>query len=344
MTLNNNRRNISEISWLYTFGVLLTIFGHSHSNDWTTFPSRPIDFIYSFHMPLFFCISGYLFAKSHSLEKNGFSKWIGDKSKRLLIPYFVISAISFIPKTLLEKGSLNGIGFEELLQCFFAPRNNVWGHFWFLPVIFIFYLVFGLWKSFFYNSVKYKKFAAVGMLAVTLALHFIKTDIMWLSFSDLCKFAVYFVIGFSACEVIKVKKLRKAGLIAGTLVLVFVSVILFLNFRHNALVMFIESILMLVACLFLSQLLAEKNLKCVDFLNENVFTFYIWSWPFQAVAEKLLTHFSAEWYVYTIVMFFIGAIAPCVIIVVYKKLKFINCNFLNYLLGFRVGQVYPKQP
>ena len=254
-------------------------------------------------MPLFFCISGYLFAKSHSLEKNGFLKWIGDKSKRLLIPYFVISAISFIPKTLIEKGSLTGIGLNELLQCFFAPRNNVWGHFWFLPVIFIFYLVFGLWKSFFYNSVKYKKFAAVGMLAVTLVLHFIKTDIEWLGIRDLCKFAVYFAIGFSACEVIKVKKLRKAGLIASTLVLVFVSLVLFLKFRHNAPVMFIESILMLVACLFLSQLLAEKNFKYVNFLNENVFTFYIWSWPFQAVAEKILSLFSAEWYVYTIVMF-----------------------------------------
>ena len=169
------------------------------------------------------------------------------------------------------------------------------------------------------------------MLAVTLVLHFIKTDIEWLGIRDLCKFAVYFAIGFSACEVIKVKKLRKAGFIASTLVLVFVSLVLFLKFRHNAPVMFIESILMLVACLFLSQLLAEKNFKYVNFLNENVFTFYIWSWPFQAVAEKILSLFSAEWYVYTIVMFFIGAIAPCVIITVYKKLKFINCNFLNYL-------------
>ena len=344
MTRNNNRKNINEISLLYTFGVLLTICGHSHSNDWTTFPSLPIEFIYSFHMPLFFCISGYLFAKSHSLENNGFLKWIGDKSKRLLIPYFVISAIAFIPKTLLEKGSLDGIGLNELFQCFFVPRNNVWGHFWFLPVIFIFFLVFGLWKTFFYNSLKHKKCAVVGIFTVALVLHFIKTDIEWLGFSDLCEFAVYFVIGFSACEIIKIKKLRNSELIVSTLVLTAVSIILFLKFRHNALVMFIESILMLVACLFLSQLLAEKNFKFVDFLNENVFTFYIWSWPFQAVSEKILNLFSLDWYVYTIVMFFTGVVAPCVIIIIYKKLKFINCSFLSYLLGFRVGQVYPKQP
>lgn len=336
MKCDNYRKKSNEIGMLYTFGVLLTILGHSHSNDWTTFPSQPVEFIYSFHMPLFFCISGYLFAKSNSLERNGYLKWIGNKIKRLLIPYFIISAISFIPKTLLEKGNLNGIGLNEFFQCFFAPRFNVWGHFWFLPVIFIFYFVFGLWKSFFYDNLKYKKCVVVGTLLVAVVLHFIKTDVMWLGFSDLCDFTVYFVIGILAREGFKIKKLRNAELIVGALLLTAVSIVLFSNFRHNTFIMFIESLLMLVACLFSSQLLAEKNFKCVNFINENVFTFYICSWPFQAVGEKILDLFSLEWYVYTIIMFFIGVAAPCIIIIVYRKLKFINCSFLNYLLGFRV--------
>ncbi len=336
MTRENNGKTINEIGLLYTIGVLLTISGHSHPNDWTTFPSQPVEFIYSFHMPLFFCISGYLFTKSSSLERDGYLKWIGDKSKRLLIPYFVISAISFIPKTLLEKGNFNDIGLNELFECFFAPRFNVWGHFWFLPVIFIFYFVFGLWKSFFYDKLKYKKCVVVGTLLVAIVLHFIKTDIAWLGFSDLCEFAVYFVIGVLAHEVLKIKKLRNGELIVGALLLTAVSIVLFSKFSHNTFVMFVESILMLVACLFLSQLLSEKNFKCVNFINENVFTFYICSWPFQAASEKILDLFALEWYVYTIVMFFIGVVAPCIIIIVYRKLKFINCNFLSYLLGFRV--------
>lgn len=336
MALANKGNKINEIGLLYTIGVLLTILGHSHSNDWTTFPSQPVEFIYSFHMPLFFCISGYLFTKSGSLEKYGYLKWIGDKSKRLLIPYFVVSAISFIPKTLLENGNFNNIGLNELFECFFAPRLNIWGHFWFLPVIFIFYFVFGLWRSFFYNNLKYKKCVVVGTLLIAIVLHFIKTDIAWLGFSDLCEFTVYFVIGILAREVLKIKKLRKEKLIIGVLLLTAVSIVLFLKFRHNTFLMFVESILMLVACLFLSQLLSEKNFKCVNFINENVFTFYICSWPFQAVSEKILDFFALEWYVYTIVMFLIGVAAPCIIIMVYRKLKFINCDLLSYILGFRV--------
>ena len=149
MTCESKWKTSNEIALLYTIGVLLTILGHSHSNDWTSFPSQPIKFIYSFHMPLFFCISGYLFTKSRSLERYGYLKWISNKSKRLLIPYFVISSVSFIPKTLLENGSFNDISFNALFKSFFAPRFNVWVHFWFLPVIFIFYFVFGLWRSFF---------------------------------------------------------------------------------------------------------------------------------------------------------------------------------------------------
>lgn len=336
MTYESHRQTSNEISVLYTIGVLLTILGHSHSNDWTTFPSQPTEFIYSFHMPLFFCISGYLFAKSSSLERDGYLKWIGDKSKRLLIPYFVISAVSFIPKTLLESRNFNDIGLNELFKCFFAPRLNVWGHFWFLPVIFILYFVFGLWKSFFYNNFKHKKFVVVGSFLIAMVLHFMKTDIEWLGISDLCNFTVYFVIGILASDVLKIKKLRQGALIAGAILLIVVSIVLFLNFYNNIFVMFIESILMLIACLFISQLLAEKNFKCVSFVNKNVFTFYIYSWPFQAISGKILDFFNSEWYVYTIAMFLIGVAVPCIIIMVYKKLEFINCNFLRYLLGFRV--------
>lgn len=336
MTRENNGKRINEIALLYTIGVVLTILGHSHPNDWTMFPAQPVDFIYSFHMPLFFCISGYLFTKSSALERDGYLKWISDKSKRLLIPYFVISAISFIPKTFLEKGSFDNIGLNELFEYFFAPRFNVWGHFWFLPVIFTLYFVFGLWKCLFYNHFKYKKCTVIVTLSVAIVLHFIKTDIAWLGISDLCKFTVYFVIGILVCGVVKIKKLRSGELIVGALLLVAVSILLFLKFYHNAFVMFTESILMLMACLFLSQLPAEKNFKCVNFINENVFTFYICSWPFQAVSEKILGFFTPEWYVYTIVMFLIGVAAPCIIILVYRKLKFINCNFLSYLFGFRV--------
>lgn len=336
MTHESQRKTSNEISLLYTIGVLLTILGHSHSGDWSTFPTQPVEFIYSFHMPLFFCISGYLFSKSSSLERNGYLKWIGDKAKRLLIPYFLISTVSFLPKTLLEEGKLNGIDLNRICECFFAPRFNIWGHFWFLPVIFVLYFFFGLWRSFFYNKLQYKKLIVIVTFLSTLALHFINTNIAWLGISDLCKFTVFFVIGVLVHDVIKIKKLENRTLLISCLLFVVTSIFLFLKFSHNSFIMFLESILMLTSCLFVAQLLSEKNFKCVQFINENVFTFYICSWPFQAIGEKFLDFFTVEWYIYTIVMFAIGVLAPGTIIIFCKKLKLTKFKLLSYLLGFRM--------
>ena len=63
MTRKNNGKKINEIGLLYQFGVFLTILGHSHSNDWTTFPAQPVEFIYSFHMPPFLFHIGILIHK-----------------------------------------------------------------------------------------------------------------------------------------------------------------------------------------------------------------------------------------------------------------------------------------
>ena len=72
MIRESKGKTINEIGLLYAFGVLLTIAGHSHTSDWAAFPALPIEFIYSFHMPLFFCVSGYLFARSESLKRYGY--------------------------------------------------------------------------------------------------------------------------------------------------------------------------------------------------------------------------------------------------------------------------------
>ncbi len=63
-------------------GILLVIIGHS------TIPKMPHDIIYSFHMPLFFVVAGFLY-KAKPL--NG--KWWKNNVYRLLIPYLIFGVI-----------------------------------------------------------------------------------------------------------------------------------------------------------------------------------------------------------------------------------------------------------
>ena len=85
---------LREIDMLYALGTLLVILGHSHPNDWSTFPGKWIEFIYTFHMPLFFLIAGYLFAYSDSMSRLGYFKWLKEKALRLLTPYVVLTLVT----------------------------------------------------------------------------------------------------------------------------------------------------------------------------------------------------------------------------------------------------------
>lgn len=61
-------RRWNEVDFLYTIGIVLVLIGHSHSSDWSQFENtvllNVIRFIYTFHMPLFFFIAGFLFQNS----------------------------------------------------------------------------------------------------------------------------------------------------------------------------------------------------------------------------------------------------------------------------------------
>lgn len=87
----------SMISFLQAFGILLVVVGHSFYGC----PDNPIHtWIYSFHMPLFMFISGYLLKYTMSIRGNqlteiplyGQGGFITKKIERLLTPYFVISS------------------------------------------------------------------------------------------------------------------------------------------------------------------------------------------------------------------------------------------------------------
>ena len=57
------------IDFLKGIGIILVVIGHVSQNE------RINDFIYSFHMPLFFFISGFLFNyKKENFTKNKFKK------------------------------------------------------------------------------------------------------------------------------------------------------------------------------------------------------------------------------------------------------------------------------
>jgi fucose 4-O-acetylase-like acetyltransferase len=81
-------KRIIWIDNLKAIGILLVVLAH-HKED---IPNWFIRYIYSFHVPLFFFASGLVFRPQ---KYTGFKALIIDKTKTLLVPYFILSFLSY---------------------------------------------------------------------------------------------------------------------------------------------------------------------------------------------------------------------------------------------------------
>ena len=144
-----------KINNIRAFAIVAVVFGHSiiiYSSSWGIYKTENVcqildavkRYIDLFQMPLFFSLSGYLF--EISLKKDTISEFCMKKFHRLLFPFFLIGAIWMIP----VKFILGYPGYEadNYVTAFLKLLMNTdSGHLWFLPTLFIMFIVFFLYKK-----------------------------------------------------------------------------------------------------------------------------------------------------------------------------------------------------
>ena len=331
------KKHWNEIDSLYAIGIILVIIGHSHSSDWSKFAGTALEwgiwYIYNFHMELFFFISGFLFLNSKALERDGYWLWILRKAERLLVPYVFWSGVALIPKYYVEHSGFSGFTGAYLLKVLINPRAGVWGHFWFLPVMFLTYAVFGFVKRFI--STKNVWTFIIGSLISTTVLYFLPINTELLGLSDLRSMMLFFAFGMMAFRVISDEDLINLGrwkmVYCGASLIC--SIVLKEIARSNRFIGLIVALSMIITCWILGELIQDK--PGVKWLSEYSFTYYIFSWFFQAVAMAICDHFSIRWITTFLIMFIAGLSGPTLVILVYQKLFVLHRHFIKLVLGIR---------
>lgn len=80
-------KRLDYIDAAKAFGMMAVMWGHIHFNDISN------DFVYAFHIPLFFALSGMVFFP----EKYGsFKIFVARKVKSLLVPYAIYSVVTWV--------------------------------------------------------------------------------------------------------------------------------------------------------------------------------------------------------------------------------------------------------
>lgn len=329
-------RHWAEIDVMYTIGFVLVLIGHSHSDDWDQFQNTilggTINFIYTFHMPLFFFIAGFLFLNSDRLKNDGFIKWIKDKFVRLLVPYFFWSLIAMAPKYYLENKSMAGFG-KFVAEFAVNPRAGVWGHFWFLPVLFMAYAIFGIGKT----LIKNDKCFVYGSFAAFAIFYFMPVKTNILALADLSSYLVFFAVGMivnrqhALLEKINVGSCRWKP--ACCMFTVLVCVLLTNLARRSRIFGLLVPLLMIAACWLAATMI--KGGKPTLWVGTHNFTLYIFSWFFQATALAVCEKMSMGWIPIFFILLLVGAAGPTAVIFIYDRVKQFHRNPIKLIIGAR---------
>ena len=208
----------NKINWLLIlqgWTMLWVIIGHSPLIDPKEGPLYVLllfKFAYSFHMPMFMLISGWLFyfTRLNRIGINdGSIKWnyfaiVKDKAKRLLLPGLVFSLLALLLKLLFPGEMVRQIGLSlsDFLHSYLYPNENPLRELWFIVTLFWMFLLTPLWQFFLKN--KYTIF--IALLAILL-LHFWHPSTNLLCIRRLFSYSIWFYTGITLCKFQVVEKI-----------------------------------------------------------------------------------------------------------------------------------------
>ncbi|WP_027218079.1 acyltransferase family protein [Butyrivibrio fibrisolvens] len=141
MKAMTNGNRIKWIDYSRVMAICLVVYGHIliRSSSFNSHIDNIIMvLIYSFHMPMFFVISGFVFKGTSIIE------CIVSRLKRLMIPYFFFCLLAFFIYAFLYK--FIDTNMQAMYLSFFTGKNlidtllmkssSVFSDYWFLPVLF----------------------------------------------------------------------------------------------------------------------------------------------------------------------------------------------------------------
>lgn len=325
------KKRYEELDFLKGWAMILVYLGHCFQlgginitgNTFSNFYIH--ESIYSFHMPLFFIISGFLSNSSKEIEFKSFYK---GKITRLLIPYLFINLIDYIPRTLfpnLVNSKFEGI--EELLL-------NGTKISWFVYTLFILFMIFPFLDKYILKKDKYCLFGGVLLILNYIGVF---SNIRIFSINTVIYYLIYFYLGYMIKEKI-INKEYSQLFIEKKLFLVILIIFIFLAYKYYTLNLFTYIIFAIIGSLVSLNLVVRikkynKIINFLKFIGVNSLTFYLLEGFISVVYRILLVRIIPLEYNNILV----GSFFFLKVITGYLVIKYIitKSSILSFLLGAR---------
>lgn len=275
MNSSHAKRRLFLVDVWITIALLFVIAGHCSTKFAPPWYDDLKNWLYSFHMGVFFFISGFLM---HYTRKplNDFSDYfrlVGEKFKKFAIPFLLLGLLLSLISLAQHHFSAKSI--RVALNLFHRPTASYVIFLWFIYVLFEFYLISPLISRFYNPSI------IIFLLAsILLAFHPITGDLFALHLFS--RHFLFLLLGIIAAENINV--LRQLPHLPVYLAACF---FLYLSCFHPGLYYPASAVLALPFMLALSWIGARILQPCrpfIEMISKNCFGIYL----FQMIAIQIL--------------------------------------------------------
>lgn len=324
-------RNIN-IDLLKGVAIILMVFDHVGWNNIVH------TYIQSFHMPLFFIVSGYLW-KERPIKKKTITR-----TKRLLVPYCSMSLIYFVIAIIFNRFNIMQFNILNMLKALIVyptdmPNMPFAPALWFLPCMFLTNFIYDLLSL----KTKEKTKHIIVLSIASLGSIYSHYDLPILPFciEPFCAALLFFDIGY-IFKKYKIKNYFKSNYLIFILLMLAHIVLTFLNIGsvdmrsaryHIVPLYFINGCLGTYAFYYGIQLIRSMKLKkYLSWFGQNTMQFLCFNQFFIMIFQILIYRFiKADWNVSQIIinMFvFVMSMVACMM-----TGFFISKTKLKFLLG-----------
>jgi len=305
----------SWVDYAKAIGIILVVYGHiargvqkaNIEMDENLF--QLVDsVIYSFHMPLFFFLSGLLFYKS--FKSRGIAGLIINKVDTILYPFIIWSLLQGSIESVLSKYTNGSVAFADVLSFAWQPRAQ----FWFLYALFLVFVT----SSFLYTL--FDKSRSLLLLIAFGALYTIRAELysnMIIHFILANTFFFILGIWFEDIKSIFERKYASLAVSFGSLFILGQYIfhgLMGLTYESGGVASLALATISIFFVIALSMLLSKINIKWLMYIGTSSMTIYLMHIIAGSGARVVLNKFIGiqSPAVHLIVGTLIGIVAPLI--------------------------------
>lgn len=275
-----------QLDIIRAIAIILVVVGHFTPENAPKWYNMIVEAIYTFHMPAFLFVSGYVYIATK--KEESYLSFLYKKVRRLLIPYFSTSAIVITIKLLTQSFMYveNPITANAYIEMFYIP---VAGYFlWFVLALWWMFVLLPWFKT------RSMRLILFGISIVLLFLPIEFTHIFCLQ--EIKKMLVYFMCGIVSFDykekfTYMISKYSKSVLIP--IVFLILEIVYLLGMAD-----YLQYVLPFIGIAFISQISNTiyhighaKLLSIMLYLNTTSYIIYLFHTTFEGFGKSFLHKF-----------------------------------------------------